>query len=63
MQDAGQEKEFSFEESLNESYFSDVIIKSSNGLEVSRNLHLDIIIKYISLLVSRTFLHSKTKWI
>ena len=34
-QAAGQEKEFSFIEALNESYFSDVIIKSSDGFEVS----------------------------
>ncbi|TMW45754.1 hypothetical protein DOY81_009163, partial [Sarcophaga bullata] len=32
-QAAGQEKEFSFIEALNESYFSDVIIKSSDGFE------------------------------
>lgn len=34
-QAAGQEKEFSFAEALNESYFSDVIIKSSDGFEVN----------------------------
>ncbi|XP_065365730.1 uncharacterized protein LOC135958763 [Calliphora vicina] len=32
-QAAGQEKEFSFAEALNECYFSDVIIKSSDGFE------------------------------
>uniref|UniRef100_T1GIV8 Uncharacterized protein n=1 Tax=Megaselia scalaris TaxID=36166 RepID=T1GIV8_MEGSC len=34
-QAVGQEKEFSFEEAFNECYFSDVVIKSSEGLEVS----------------------------
>ncbi|XP_037937883.1 uncharacterized protein LOC119671364 [Teleopsis dalmanni] len=32
-QAAGQEKEFSFAEALSETYFSDVVIKSSNNLE------------------------------
>lgn len=33
-QAAGQEKEFSFIEAFQETYFSDVIIKSSNEIEV-----------------------------
>lgn len=33
-QAVGQEKEFSYEDAFNECYFSDVVIKSSDGLEV-----------------------------
>lgn len=37
-QAAGQEKEFSFAEALNDPYFTDVIIKSSDGCEVGPKL-------------------------
>lgn len=33
---AGQEREFSFAEALQESYFTDVIIKSSDGFDVGK---------------------------